>query len=205
MAGPHPLFLQIAGFYAFELQQTKGSPLSAEDYADLRERFNASVADHFDYHWRSLSDTEQRVLATLPAWQTKQPEIVRRLAEVCLIRRADQGYDYLSPTFRDFVQAQTIPGWLRAGPLAIDSERHQVFLHGQLLTLTPTQFTLLRHLVDQAGQVITTQALEQAVWGDEYIEDPERLKSVIKGLRRALGKESGRLENVRGVGYVWRG
>lgn len=205
LAGPHPLFLQIAGFYAFELQQTKGSPLSAEDYADLRERFNASVADHFDYYWRSLSDTEQRVLATLPAWQTKQPEIVRRLAEVCLIRRADQGYDYLSPSFRDFVQAQTIPGWLRAGPLAIDSERHQVFLHGQLLTLTPTQFTLLRHLVDQAGQVITTQALEQAVWGDEYIEDPERLKSVIKGLRRALGQESGRLENVRGVGYVWRG
>jgi DNA-binding response OmpR family regulator len=60
------------------------------------------------------------------------------------------------------------------------------------------------HLIKEAGQVITPEELERAVWGEEYIEDPERLKSVIKGLRRALGEEAERLENVRGVGYMWR-
>ena len=83
--------------------------------------------------------------------------------------------------------------------------QRQVLLHGHLLNLTATQYILLVHLIEQAGKVVTTEALEQAVWGDAYIEDPERLKSVIKGLRRALGEEAAWLENVRGVGYVWRG
>jgi DNA-binding response OmpR family regulator len=43
--------------------------------------------------------------------------------------------------------------------------------------------------------------LEQAVWAETYVEDPERLKTVIKRLRQALGEEAARLENVRGVGY----
>jgi two-component system phosphate regulon response regulator PhoB len=72
------------------------------------------------------------------------------------------------------------------------------------LSLTSSQYVLLVHLVSKAGQVLSAEELEEAVWGDEYIEDPERLKSVIKGLRRALGDEAAWLENVRGVGYVWR-
>ena len=132
-------------------------------------------------------------------------DIARRLEQECLIVRHNDGYDYLSPTFRDFVQAQPVPGLLQAGAVAIDKNQHQVLLRGEILGLTATQYILLLHLVEQAGQVVTTEALEQAVWTDEYIEDPERLKSVIKGLRRALGDEANRLENVRGVGYVWRG
>lgn len=153
---------------------------------------------------RNLSDTEQRVLATLPASQDSQPDIIRQLEQGCLIVRRDEGYDYLSPTFRDFVQAQSIPGLLKAGPIAIDESHRQAFLRGHSLNLTATQYSLLLSLVGQAGEIVTPEALEQAVWGDEYIEDPERLKSVVKGLRRALGEEAARLENVRGVGYVWR-
>jgi hypothetical protein len=205
LAGPHPLFLQIAAYHAFELQQIKASPLTDEDSPELRDRFIASATEHFDYYWRNLSDEAQRVLATLPASQDSRPDIARRLEQECLIRRRAGGYEYLSPAFRDFVQAQPIAGLLQAGPLAIDKNQRQVLLRGHSLNLTPTQYTLLVHLVEQAGQVVTTEALEQAVWGDEYIEDPERLKSVIKGLRRALGEEAARLDNVRGVGYLWRG
>ena len=45
---------------------------------------------------------------------------------------------------------------------------------------------------------------EAWVGGFSVAEDPERIKSVIKGTRRALGEEAAWLENVRGVGYVWR-
>ena len=99
------------------------------------------------------------------------------------------------------MQTQPILGLVQAGPITIDERQRQAWLHGQPLSLTPTQYTLLAHLIERAGQVITNEALEQAVWGEEYIEDPERLKSVIKGLRQALGPEAARLENVRGVGY----
>ncbi len=206
LAGPHPLLLQIAAFHAFELQQLKASPLIDEDLLELRHRFITSVTEHFDYYWRNLSDEEQRVLAALPAAQDSRPDVTRRLEQECLIRRHADGddYDYLSPAFRDFVHAQPIAGLLQAGPIAVDENQRQALLHGHLLNLTATQYILLVHLIERAGQVATTEALEQAVWGDEYIEDPERLKSVIKGLRRALGEEAARLENVRGVGYVWR-
>jgi len=205
LAGPHPLFLQIAGFHTFELQQARDDSLAAEDYPILRRRFLASVEEHFSYYWRSLSDEEQRVLVTLPAAQTDQANVTRRLAEQCLVWRQNDHYHHLSDAFRDFAQAQPVAGLLQAGPLAIDPERRQLWLNGHTLNMTPTQYSLLLHLAQQAGQVATTENLELAIWGDEYIEDPERLKSVIKGLRRALGDESARLENLRGVGYVWRG
>jgi hypothetical protein len=205
LAGPHPLFLQIAGFHAFELQEAKGGSLSDEDYSELRRLFHASVAEHFGYYWRNLSNLEQYVLATLPASQASHPDAIRQLERGCLILRRTEGYDYLSSAFRSFLASQLVPGLLQAGPVAVDENQRQVLLHGQALSLTPTQYTLLVHLAKQAGQVLSAQELEQAVWGDEYIEDPERLKSVIKGLRRALGEEAERLENVRGVGYVWRG
>jgi hypothetical protein len=204
LAGPHPLLLQIAAYHAVERQQIKAAPLSDEDFPELRGQFITSVTEHFDYYWRNLSDEEQRVLAALPAAQGSRPDVAHRLEQECLIRRQTGNYEYLSPTFRDFVQAQPIAGLLQAGPLAIDENQRQVLLHGQRLDLTATQYILLVHLIEQAGQVVTTEALEQAVWGDEYIEDPERLKSVIKGLRRALGEDAARLENVRGVGYLWR-
>jgi hypothetical protein len=201
LAGSHPLFLQIAGFHAFELHQTSGTALTGADYAELSKRFQTSVEEHFGYYWRNLSATERQVLAALFAFQGSQPALLRRLEQACLIVRRGQSYDYLSSAFRAFVQSQAIPGLLQAGPITIDEGQHQALLHGQLLNLTPTQYTLLTGLVERAGQVVTNEVLEQTVWGEEYIEDPERLKSVIKGLRQALGAEAARLENVRGVGY----
>jgi DNA-binding response OmpR family regulator len=202
LAGPHPLFLQIAGFHAFELAQERPDRFDKpvrSDEAELRRRFLVSVEEHFGYYWRNLSAEEQRVLATLPA--ARPGLTLTNLEKACLVIRRNDRCDYLSPAFQSFVQAQSIPGLLQAGPIAIDREQHQVSLHGQPLLLTTTQYTLLLHLVERAGQVVSNEALEQALWGETYIEDPERLKSVIKGLRQALGAEAGRLENVRGVGY----
>jgi len=204
MAGPHPLFVQIAGFHAFELQQAKGTPLVSGDYPAVRERFYRSIEEHFGYYWHNLSPVEQRVLATLPTAQESQVDVLRHLDLASLVVHSGQGYDYLSSAWRTFVQAQPIPGLLQAGPLSIDASRHQALLHGRALVLAPSQYSLLAYLAERPGQVVTEAALEQALWGDEYIDDPDRLKSVIKGLRQALGEAAGWLENVRGVGYRWR-
>jgi len=201
LAGPHPLLLQIAGFHAFELQQAADSALSDADRLELHDRFCASVEEHFQYYWRNLTPEEQHTLYTLPICQGSQPDVIRRLEQDCLILRGADGYDYLSRAFREFISSQPVPGLLQAGPVAIDESQHQTLIGDRPLSLTSTQYALLVHLVKQAGQVLSAEELEEVVWGDVYIEDPERLKSVIKGLRRALGDEAGRLENVRGVGY----
>jgi len=205
LAGPHPLFLQIAGFHAFELGQASQTPLAQADYPELQRRFLAAAEEHFVYYWRSLTPSEQRFLATLPTAQSERPDLARRLEQACLILRHAGGYDYLSSAWRAFVEAQPLSGLLQAGPLTIDEGQRQAWLHGQPLSLTSTQYTLLVHMAEHAGQVVAGEDLEKAVWGEAYVEDPERLKSVIKGLRRALGEEADRLENVRGVGYMWRG
>lgn len=205
LAGYHPFLLQLAGYHAFELQQTNNSLLGCYNFAELRRRFIRSAAEHFAYYWHNLTATQQRVLATLPLAKQSQPDIIQELVQACLVVQRHGSYPYLSTALQSFVESQPVTDLLRAGPVAIDLHRHQVLLHSRQLKLSTTQYNLLVHLVAHAGQVLTGEALERALWGDEYIEDPERLKSVIKGLRRALGEEAGRLENVRGVGYVWQG
>ncbi len=205
LAGPHPLFLQIAGFHAIELMRQRSDTPAAINLPNLQARFTAAVTEHFGYYWRNLPPEAQRLLATLPASQRSHPAQTRQLAQACLIRPAGSGFKYLSAPWREFVQAQPVEGLIQAGPIAIEPELRQAFLRGETLELTPSQYELLLCLLMQAGQVLTAQTLEQALWGDEYIDDPERLKSVLKGLRRALGDAAGWLDNVRGVGYVWRG
>jgi hypothetical protein len=163
LAGPHPFFLQIAGFHAFELQEARGGPLAAGDHARLRRRFDVSVEEHYGYFWRNLSATQQRVMATLPTSQDRHRDIMRQLEGECLIRRRAEGYDYLSSSLRAFAQSQPVPGLLQAGPIAIDESQRQTLLHGQPLSLSPTQYSLLQHFVEKRGQVIAAEDLERAV------------------------------------------
>jgi len=56
----------------------------------------------------------------------------------------------------------------------------------------------------QPGQVINGENLESAVWGDALVDDPDRLKTLIKRLRRAIEPYSGWVVSERGVGYALR-
>jgi DNA-binding response OmpR family regulator len=80
--------------------------------------------------------------------------------------------------------------------------------HEQLLSLSGSQHALFTYLMQRQGQVISSQELDRealSVPGEayEYLSD-ERLKSAIKGLRRALGDHASCIENRRGIGYVFR-
>jgi hypothetical protein len=204
LGGTQPLLLQIASYHAYELRQTNDDPLDSDDHAELKRRFQVEADEHFAYYWRNLTEVDQLALATLPS--ATEADSLRSLEQQCLIaRRADDdGYDHFSTAFGEFAQAQPINGWLRSGSVLADANRRQMFLNGHALDLTELQFKLLLHLIQGGGQVVESAALEEALWGDEYIDDPERLKSVIKGVRRALGDAAGQLDNVRGVGYRWQ-
>jgi DNA-binding winged helix-turn-helix (wHTH) protein len=52
--------------------------------------------------------------------------------------------------------------------------------------------------------VITPQELEEALWPGEYVEDPERVRSLIKALRKALGSKADCLATKWGVGYLFQ-
>jgi hypothetical protein len=204
LAGPHPLLLQIAGFHAFELWQVRGGKWEEGDCDHLRRRFMAEAESHFEYYWRHLTEGDRYTLAALPLTQEDEArrEAIRRLEQACLIRRTDQGYTTLSPAFETFVRRQSVPHLLQLGPFLLDLPRQMALCHRTPLKVTKTEFKALAHLIRCAGQVVTPEELENALWGDEYVEDPERVRAVIKSLRKALGDEAQCLVTKWGVGYM---
>lgn len=61
LAGPHPFFLQIAGFHLYELPG-RGQPQSPEAYDRVGRRFQAEAEDHYRYLWSQLEEEEQQAL-----------------------------------------------------------------------------------------------------------------------------------------------
>jgi hypothetical protein len=208
LAGPHPLLLQIAAFHAVELWGGQGG--QAEGTAPLQAKwhrgFMAEAESHFEYYWRHLTDGERYALAALPLTQKDetQREAIRQLERACLIRRSEQGCTYLSAAFESFVRRQSVPHLLQLGPFLLDLRRQTALCRQVPLKVTKTEFKALAHLICHAGQVVTPEELENALWEDEYVEDPERVRAVIKSLRKALGDEADCLVTKWGVGYLFQ-
>ncbi|ASN54038.1 DNA-binding response regulator [Sinomonas sp. R1AF57] len=93
---------------------------------------------------------------------------------------------------------------LAHGPLLVDPEARLVFLDGNELTLTRTEFDLLALMVASPRRVWTREMLLRSVWGDEWASDEHLVEVHVGNLRRKLG-DSGRsprfIRTVRGVGY----
>ncbi len=92
----------------------------------------------------------------------------------------------------------------RAGALLVDVQAHTVTLRGQPALLTPLEFRLLEHLLDNAGLVLTHRQLLSAVWGFEYIDSSDLLKPTISRLRQKVEDDASRprlIQTVYGVGY----
>jgi hypothetical protein len=155
---------------------------------------------HLGYLWQNLTPEEQHVLAI-----TDGPlESLRQLEQQCLLERSDGQYRYSSELLRRFVRRQDVPGLVQAGPFVIDEQRHQVWGDNYELNLTASQFAILVRLCRNAGQVVRGEDLEMAVWGDVLVDDPDRLKTLIKRLRRAVDPLGNWIVSERGVGYALR-
>ena len=90
------------------------------------------------------------------------------------------------------------------GNLAIHYEQRRVTLGGHPVSLTATEYELLRLLSVSAGRVATYDALIRTVWGGDQAVEPARVRTFVKNLRRKLGDSAGRPTYIlteRGVGY----
>ena len=92
----------------------------------------------------------------------------------------------------------------RSPGLSIDFASRTVTANGRTVSLTPTEYELLRYLVLNEGTVLTHRALLEQVWGEEYTDAPEYLKVYIQRLRNKLEVDPANpqlLISERGVGY----
>ena len=91
--------------------------------------------------------------------------------------------------------------------LTIDFNRREVMARGQKVTLRPTEYRLLYHLVHNAGRLMTHQALLSKVWGPEYRDEGHYLRLYITYLRQKLERDPARpvyILTERGMGYRFR-
>lgn len=95
----------------------------------------------------------------------------------------------------------------RIDELEVDLARRLVLLRGEEVSLTPTEYEMLRLLVTNAGKVLTHRMILNRIWGPAYLEQPHILRVNISNLRRKLEKDASRPSYIRtesGVGYRFR-
>lgn len=200
LVGPHPFFLHIAGYHAYQaLLQGKTLETKA-DFQQLDEPIEVETDSHISYLWNNLSPEDQYALAIADG----PIDSLRLLEQQCLLTPTEEGYRYTSEILRRYVRRQQVAGLIQAGPFVIDQQRHQVWANGQEMSLTTSQFAILVSLCQNAGQVVHGDDLETAVWGEVLIDDPDRLKTLIKRLRRAIIPYDIWIVSERGVGYALR-
>jgi len=91
-----------------------------------------------------------------------------------------------------------------SGPLCVELAQRQVTLHGQEVKLTPTEYELLKVLIQHKGKIMTRQMLLKEVWGAGYGADSHYLHVYIGQLRRKIEPDptSPRfILTIPGVGY----
>lgn len=87
------------------------------------------------------------------------------------------------------------------GGLRVDFTGRQVTLDGRPLSLSPKEYDLLFYLVRNRGVALDRERLITQVWGYDFYGDDRTLDTHIKLLRKSLGRLSGRIVTLRGVGY----
>lgn len=124
----------------------------------------------------SLRESEEEIVDALDAgaddYLVKPFGVKELLARLrAALRRGDSG------------PSETL---FRSGGLVVDLVKREISAHGAAVSLTPTEWDLVKVLVMNAGRVLTHAQLLEMVWGPPYVEDLQLLRVNVSNLRRKI-------------------
>lgn len=118
-------------------------------------------------------------------------EVVARLRVI--LRRASRDGDVAPPSR------------IRFADIELDDDTHEVWKAGEPVALSPTEFTLLRYFMVNAGVVLSKPRILDHVWHYDFGGEVGVVESYVSYLRRKVDTGDTRLiHTLRGVGYVMR-
>jgi DNA-binding response OmpR family regulator len=93
---------------------------------------------------------------------------------------------------------------LRVDDLFIDLKSREVRREGNAIDLTPTEFELLRYLIQRQEEVMSREQIISEVWGYDFIGDTNVVDVYIRYLRQKVDKgfSCKIIHTIRGVGYM---
>ncbi|HEY3662089.1 MAG TPA: response regulator [Chthoniobacterales bacterium] len=100
--------------------------------------------------------------------------------------------------------AETGDAVFTEGALSVDFAARQVHLDGREVKLTPTEYSLLRVLVQHAGKVVTHRQLLRTVWGEKAESQAQYLRVYVTHLRKKLETDRDQPPLIKtevGIGY----
>lgn len=87
--------------------------------------------------------------------------------------------------------------------LSLNTDLHEVTRGDATLRLTATEFNLLLYFLKHPRQVVSKEAILEAVWGYTFGGDANIVEQYVRSLRQKMG-DPVLIQTVRGVGYVLR-
>ncbi|PPD58411.1 response regulator transcription factor [Dehalogenimonas etheniformans] len=80
--------------------------------------------------------------------------------------------------------------YIVAGLLRLDASLHRVHVGDKEVRLTRTENIILRHLMENAGNIVTYSNLAHKIWGDDWTESSATIRVYIDRIRKKLGNDS---------------
>ena len=104
-----------------------------------------------------------------------------------------------------YVAPEVVNDRLAFEDIELDDEAHEVFKAGERVELSPTEFNLLRYLMENPGRVLSKTQILDHVWNYDFGGEANVVETYVSYLRRKVDTTEPRLlHTVRGVGYVLR-
>jgi two-component system OmpR family response regulator len=94
---------------------------------------------------------------------------------------------------------------LTVGDLELDDDAHRVTRGGDEISLSPTEYKLLRYLVANAGRVLSRSQILDHVWEYDFGGDSSNVETYVSYLRKKVDSSGPKLiHTIRGIGYAVR-
>lgn len=90
---------------------------------------------------------------------------------------------------------------LKIGTLTLHTETYDVMAGSEKLSLTPSEFKLLKALMENSGKVLSRDKLIELVQGEGVVVVDRAIDTHVFGLRKKMGAFADFVETIRGVGY----
>ena len=95
---------------------------------------------------------------------------------------------------------------IEVGEVRIDEDAHDVFVNEQVIELSPTEYKLLRYLMENANRVLSKSQILDHVWEYDFNGEMGIVESYVSYLRKKLDPLTSEplIQTKRGVGYMYK-